>query len=205
MKIYRDVSLKEFDFWAGAKDRVKYFTEEELDIIESILEDLEPDGMSETDLNDLFWFEEDLLAEWLGYNSFEELMDRGKAADPVASPGSQQKKEVTIMAKTLGYQVIEDNGGGLHLAVFDGDECIYYAYGYEHHPDNLLEDIAALQDGTDPVQDGWESDLPDGYTPQQLYDELTSRTHGWQIIADDTGVYPERMGFAGRMAFGLDD
>jgi len=111
--------------------------------------------------------------------------------------------------KRLGYQVIEDNAGGLHLAVFDGDECIWVASGYEHNPDNLREDIAALQDGADPLQDGWESYLPDGYTPQRLYDELTSHEHGrergWEIIADETNIYPYRMGIAGRMAFGLDD
>jgi hypothetical protein len=106
----------------------------------------------------------------------------------------------------LPYRVIEDNGGGLHLAVFDADdECIWYASGYEYIPDNLREDIAALQDGADPLQDGWESDLPDGYTPQQLYDELTSHEYGWAIIADETSIYPHRMGVAGRMAFGLDD
>ena len=107
------------------------------------------------------------------------------------------------MKKTLSYQVIEDNGGGLHLAIFDGDECIWYASGYEFIPDNLREDIAALQEGADPLQDGWESDLPDGYTPQQLYNEFTSRKYGWQIIADETNIYPHRMGAAGRMAFGL--
>jgi hypothetical protein len=106
----------------------------------------------------------------------------------------------------LPYQVIEDNGGGLHLAVFGADdECIWYASGYEYIPDNLREDIAALQDGADPLQDGWESDLPDGYTPQKLYDELTSHEYGWAIIADETSIYPHRMGVAGRMAFGLDD
>ena len=110
------------------------------------------------------------------------------------------------MAKTLSYQVLEDNGGGLHLAIFDGDdECIWYASGYEHHPDNLLEDIAALRDGGHPLQDGWESDLPDGYTPQQLYDELTSYEYGWEIIADESATYPDRMGAAGRTVFGLDD
>lgn len=109
------------------------------------------------------------------------------------------------MVKKLSYQVIEDNGGGLHLAVFSGDECIWYASGYEHIPDSLREDIAALSDGGHPLQDGWESDLPDGYTPQQLYDDLTSYEYGWQIIADDAGIYPERMGAAGRMVFGLDD
>lgn len=26
------------------------------------------------DINDIFWFEEDTIAEWLGYSDFEELM-----------------------------------------------------------------------------------------------------------------------------------
>jgi len=105
----------------------------------------------------------------------------------------------------LSYQVLEDNGGGLHLAVFNGDECIYYASDYEYIPGNLREDITALQNGADPLQDSWEFYLPDGYTAQQLYDELTSYEYGWAIIADDVGVYPERMGAAGRTAFGLDN
>ncbi len=110
------------------------------------------------------------------------------------------------MAKKLSYQVLEDNGGGLHLAVFGADgECVYYASGLEHSPDSLHAAIEALRDGGHPLQDSWESDLPDGYTPQQLYDELTSYEYGWEIIADDAGVYPERMGAAGRMVFGLDN
>ena len=109
------------------------------------------------------------------------------------------------MAKRLSYQVIEDNGGGLHLAVFAGATCIWYGAGYEHSPDGLQEDIAALRGGGHPLRDKWESSLPDGYTAQQLYDELTSYEYGWEIIADDAGVYPERMGAAGRTVFGLDD
>ena len=106
---------------------------------------------------------------------------------------------------SLGYQVIEDNAGNLFLAVFDdNDECIYFASGFEHDPDNLQECITALRNGGHPVQDRWESDFPDGYTPQQLYDKLTSYEYGWEIIADETGIYPERMGAAGRTAFRLD-
>jgi len=76
MKVYRDVSLGEFDFWAGAKDRVKHLTQDELEQIEEILEEISPEGLSETELNDLFWFEDDLIAEWLGYQNFEEIMER---------------------------------------------------------------------------------------------------------------------------------
>ena len=76
MKIYSEKSLRDFEFWSGAKDRVKYLTEEELDTIEGMLEELYPDGMSETTINDFFWFDEDTLAEWLGYDSFDDIMNR---------------------------------------------------------------------------------------------------------------------------------
>lgn len=76
MKIYKEESLRYFDFWSGAKDTVEYLTDEELDTIEEMLEDLYPDGMDETDINDFFRFEDDTIAEWLGYEDFEELMHR---------------------------------------------------------------------------------------------------------------------------------
>lgn len=75
MKIYTEKSLRNFEFWSGACDRVKYLTNEELDTIESILEDCNPDGMTETEINDFFWFEEDTIAEWLGYSNFDEIME----------------------------------------------------------------------------------------------------------------------------------
>ena len=76
MKVCREVSLRKFDFWGGAKDRVKYLKGDELERIEQVLEELYPKGIDETELNDLFWFEEDSLAEWLGYENFEQIMER---------------------------------------------------------------------------------------------------------------------------------
>ena len=76
MKIYKHENLTEFEFWSGAKNTVKYLTDEELEQIEDILYPLEPDGMDETYLNDLFWHEADVIAEWLGYEDFDEIMER---------------------------------------------------------------------------------------------------------------------------------
>ena len=76
MRVYKEESLTSFEFWAGAKDTVKYLTGDEMDAIENILADLYPEGMDETELNDLFRFEDDLIAEWLGYDSFDEIMER---------------------------------------------------------------------------------------------------------------------------------
>ena len=76
MKIYKEESLTNFDFWSGAVDTVEYLTDDELDQIEAMLEDMYPEGMDETEINDFFWFEEDTIADLLGYNDFEELMHR---------------------------------------------------------------------------------------------------------------------------------
>lgn len=77
MKIYTENSLRNFEFWSGAKDTAKYLTHNELDTIETVLEELYPDGVDETTINDIFWFDDDWIAELLGYESFEEIMERG--------------------------------------------------------------------------------------------------------------------------------
>ncbi len=79
MKVYKYESLTGFDYWNGAKDTVKYLTDEELDTIEEILDELYPEGMDETEINDIFWHEADTIAEWLGYEDFEEIMNREEA------------------------------------------------------------------------------------------------------------------------------
>lgn len=76
MRIYEEKRLRDFEFWSGAKDRVEYLTDNELDTIESIFEDMYPDGMEDTQINDIFWFEEDWIAEMLGYEDFDAIMYR---------------------------------------------------------------------------------------------------------------------------------
>lgn len=77
MKIIKEVETRyDFEFWSGAKDTVKYLTDEEVEAIFDILEECYPDGMTETEVNDFFWFEDDTIAEWLGYDSFEDIMER---------------------------------------------------------------------------------------------------------------------------------
>lgn len=78
MKYYVEKSLKDFEFWGGAKDTVKYLTTEELDYIEQML-DMDYEMMRETEINDYFWFEDDVIAETLGYENFEQLMKEREA------------------------------------------------------------------------------------------------------------------------------
>ena len=78
MKIYKDEYLSNFEFWSGAKDRASQLTLDELERIESELEQLYPNGMSETELNDLFWFDFEWVVSLLGYESEEEFEESRK-------------------------------------------------------------------------------------------------------------------------------
>ena len=64
--INNNTDLTQFDFWSGAKQFADNLTPSELNQIQTMLEDIYPDGLTETELNDLFWFEDNMLCEWLG-------------------------------------------------------------------------------------------------------------------------------------------
>ena len=67
MKLYSELDLTRFEPWSGAVDTYeRIYNEGKLDDLESLLEELYPEGIDETQLNDLLWFEEEWLFECLG-------------------------------------------------------------------------------------------------------------------------------------------
>ena len=66
MIIKSEQSLSNFEFWSGAKTNAEQLTEKELDNIENVLEELYPEGLEETELNDLFRFEFERVCELAG-------------------------------------------------------------------------------------------------------------------------------------------
>lgn len=78
MKIYEEMALRDFEFWGEAANNVAYFTATELEQLEGALEEVyyQEEYITATDLNDLFWFEKDWLAEILGYTNFDEIIER---------------------------------------------------------------------------------------------------------------------------------
>lgn len=74
MKIYDEINLCDFDFWGGAADTLKYLTIGDLEQLQEILEDCYPHGIFATTLNDIFWFEDDWIADMLGFPDFDTLM-----------------------------------------------------------------------------------------------------------------------------------
>lgn len=67
MKFTVDKDLRNFDFWSGAADNAKELTTEELDQLDGILPDYFGDEVTDTDINDMFWFEFETVVHALGY------------------------------------------------------------------------------------------------------------------------------------------
>ena len=66
MTIKTEQSLRNFEFWGGAKATAEMMTAEELDSVENALEELYPEGMTDTEINDLFWFDFEYVCELIG-------------------------------------------------------------------------------------------------------------------------------------------
>lgn len=73
MRIYSDESLTNFEFWSETKKIADKLTYDELESLEPIIEDMYPDGIGETELNDLFWFDTEEVLSWIGLTEDEVL------------------------------------------------------------------------------------------------------------------------------------
>ena len=73
MKITKEISFSQFQPWSGAVDTYNLIAEAgKGDAFESLVDDMYPDGLSDTELNDILWFESDWLLENLGITEDEE-------------------------------------------------------------------------------------------------------------------------------------
>lgn len=75
MTIKTETSLRDFEFWGHAKTVADKLTEKEIDTIEYELESIYPDGLDSTLLNDLFAFNTDFIASFIGETE-ESILER---------------------------------------------------------------------------------------------------------------------------------
>ena len=68
MKVYNDnLTLRNFDAWSGAVDTKETIIREgKAEDFNFLIEELYPEGLTDTQLNDLLWFESDWIFEMLG-------------------------------------------------------------------------------------------------------------------------------------------
>ena len=67
MKIISEKNLRDFNAWGGAIETKKIILDAGLEEeFEEIIEECNPEGISDTNLNDILWFDRDWVLEILG-------------------------------------------------------------------------------------------------------------------------------------------
>lgn len=73
MRIYKDFEADSFEAWAGAVDTLDIILNEgKGEELEQLLDEIFPDGASETEVNDLLWFDYAQVFNWLGIEDEED-------------------------------------------------------------------------------------------------------------------------------------
>ena len=69
-----ETSLADFPAWSGAVHTLDVLIEKDLcDTVETCLVDVLGEYPTDTEINDMLWFETDAIAEWCGFSSWEAL------------------------------------------------------------------------------------------------------------------------------------
>ena len=67
MKITTELSIRDFKAWSGAVDtKEKIINSNMAEEFDQLIEEIYPEGISDTYLNDLLWFDADWILETLG-------------------------------------------------------------------------------------------------------------------------------------------
>lgn len=67
MRVYSEMNLTSFEFWAGAKNNAERLTYDELEQLGYILDDIYNEGVEDVTINDIMWFDFEWVCEMLGY------------------------------------------------------------------------------------------------------------------------------------------
>ena len=88
--------LSEFHFWSGACYRAEQLTIEQLDRLDDVIPEWMQWGEyipSDTEINNLFWFDEDLIANMLGFKNWEALERHNAGEDDDDTDDDEEKDD----------------------------------------------------------------------------------------------------------------
>ena len=138
-KISYDLLDGTYKPWSGAVDTWETIEDNGLlEDLDALLEDIYPDGLSETELNDLLWLDKDWIFEQLGISDGEEFIGDEEDEDYDESLKVRNKGRIKESRKSL-KKLKEGPGGGYTLRIedlellkdtvkivsLDGDSCTF--------------------------------------------------------------------------------
>lgn len=104
----------------------------------------------------------------------------------------------------MKVSVYEDNGGMIHAVVMDGNEVKNIISGFEDETMSRDEFVDAAKTGFEWADD-YEPENYSGLTMEQVAQEISGLDDLIaEITPDGVDLYPEKMGTAGMILFGIE-
>ena len=124
-----ETSLADFPAWSGAVHTLDVLIEKDLcDTVEACLVDVLGEYPTDTEINDMLWFETDAIAEWCGFSSWEAL-ENGEEEEEE----TEEEEADNNFSRWCGNQSRDCSGCPYQKLINLGDcETAYY----HDNPDN---------------------------------------------------------------------
>ena len=145
MKISYELDLNTFKAWSGAVDTLDRIRREgKVEALESVLEELYPDGMDETELNDLLWFEPDAVFEWVGLRTESQIQEELDEA----------KTELSDLEEEVEDLMAEYHDACIGIADWERKEL--WEDDYKESYNDLQEQIAEIKEKISELEEEYE-------------------------------------------------
>ena len=146
MKYMVDKPLRDFEFWSGAVDTAKQLDDDGFEKVEEVLEQMQQERidcgsepMTDTEINDMFWFDSNTIFEWAGvfpkYCLFKSLVNGNECFIKLQDEDEVYSFESACSKYSIEYRVL------------DKDE----------YPDESIESVYEW-DASNPKSVFWEED-----------------------------------------------
>jgi len=130
MTIKSEISLENFQAWSGAVSTLnRIINEGKCSQLEFMLEEMYPDGMTDTELNDLLWHDSDTVFEWLDIRTYDQIKEE-----------LEEKKEEldNLLEEYHEYEMDEDETKEELESIWEED--------FKDSVETLKEEIAELEE-----------------------------------------------------------
>ena len=119
-----ETSLADFPAWSGAVHTLDVLIEKDLcDTVEACLVDVLGEYPTDTEINDMLWFETDAIAEWCGFSNWEAL-ENGEEEE---EEETEEEEEENNFSRWCGNQSRDCSGCPYQKLINLGDcETAYY-------------------------------------------------------------------------------
>lgn len=133
MTIKSEISLENFQAWSGAVSTLnRIINEGKCSQLEFMLKEMYPDGMTDTELNDLLCHDSDTVFEWLDIRTYDQIKEELE----------EKKAELEDLQSDYEFDTSDED------MTAEEKQEIYHA-DYEDDMEELKAEIAKLEEELD--------------------------------------------------------